>query len=147
MDRNYILNGAEIGYVTRYELDIYDNNGKPVNQHIIRDIGSMKNIEDECLDYAEMVDIFNELKSDDNLYGIASEERCKWYEHTDEMKKFSRKHPDFVFALHGEGEETDDIWTKYFHNGKLQVCIPQLVWPDFDIKEFIERENNERTSV
>lgn len=43
----------------------------------------------------------------------------KWYEHNKDMKEISLKFPDVLFTLNGEGEETGDIWRKYFKNGKI----------------------------
>ncbi len=37
-----------------------------------------------------------------------SEESCKWYNHQDELKKFSLLHPEALFKLSGEGEESGE---------------------------------------
>lgn len=47
-------------------------------------------------------------------YGI------KWYDALDHMKTISTMYPDVLFTLDGEGEESGDIWTAYFKNGKMQ---------------------------
>lgn len=49
-------------------------------------------------------------------------EETSWYEHEDDLKLFSKKYPSIVFELNGTGEETFDIWTKYFKNGRMQFC-------------------------
>ena len=59
-------------------------------------------------------------------------ERCKWYEWEEDLRAFSVKHPDVLFKLHGEGEESEDIWDAYFQNGKMQLCKAQIVIPPFD---------------
>lgn len=46
------------------------------------------------------------------------DEACKWYEWEDNMKTLSRKFPQAVFQLNGEGEEQGDIWIAFFENGK-----------------------------
>ena len=47
------------------------------------------------------------------------ESPCKWYEHEEEMKALSKEHPHVLFILDGEGEESGDIWRKYFRAGKM----------------------------
>lgn len=47
-------------------------------------------------------------------------ESCKWYSHTQDLRLFSKTYPDVVFELHGEGEETGDIWNEYFKDGQSQ---------------------------
>lgn len=49
-----------------------------------------------------------------------SQESCKWYEHESDMKAMSAVFPDVLFKLHGEGEESGDIWNAYYLNGKSQ---------------------------
>jgi hypothetical protein len=38
----------------------------------------------------------------------------KWYEHDHHMEVISREYPDILFILTGEGEESGDVWRKYF---------------------------------
>jgi hypothetical protein len=57
---------------------------------------------------------------------------CKWYEHEEEIIEFSKLYPDVLFTLNGEGEESGDIWTKYFLNGKMQYERATIVINPFD---------------
>lgn len=63
--------------------------------------------------------------------GYALQE-SKWYEHEQDLKKFSKEHPDTLFELSGQGEDSGDIWKKYFKGGKMQVCKAQLTIDPFD---------------
>ena len=62
---------------------------------------------------------------------------CKWYEHEKHMKELSKIYPETTFLLEGEGEESGDIWQKYFKNGKMQVCKAEIVFPAFDESKLV----------
>lgn len=57
---------------------------------------------------------------------------CKWYDHETEVAQFSKIYPDVLFELSGEGEESGDIWKKYFKNGKMQLCQVKMTFDPFD---------------
>ena len=59
-----------------------------------------------------------------NAYG-----RCKWYNHSFDMVNISRQFPDMVFKLCGDGEESEDMWHEYFHNGTTEECHAQIIFP------------------
>lgn len=60
---------------------------------------------------------------------------CKWYDHESNLKMFSKEYPDYLFELSGEGEESGDIWKKYFHDGKIQTCKSVITFEKFDEKK------------
>jgi hypothetical protein len=72
----------------------------------------------------------------DFFYAVDAEGRttdsCKWYDHEAEIAKFSKIYPDVLFELSGEGEESGDIWKKYFRDGKMQRCDVEMTFPPFD---------------
>ncbi len=59
-------------------------------------------------------------------------ESSKWYEHEEEVKAFSLDHPESLFTLNGIGEESPDVWVKYFKNGKMQVSRAEIILAPFD---------------
>lgn len=62
-------------------------------------------------------------------------EPAKWYEHEMDFLEFSKKYPDVIFQLSGEGEEAGDLWIKYFKNGKMQKREAKITYESYDEKE------------
>ena len=99
-----------MGYYTRHELEVIEGSNDLIAE-----------LRTEC-------DEANYALDDTG----GSEESCKWYSHDIDMKRFSEKHPEALFRLSGEGEESGDIWQEYYRGGKRQVCKARIVIPDFD---------------
>ena len=45
----------------------------------------------------------------------------KWYDYEEDMRLLSYRFPDVVFELHGDGEESEDVWTHYYKGGRVQT--------------------------
>lgn len=60
------------------------------------------------------------------------ESHITWYEHEEDLKKFSKKYPDLVLQLSVEGENQGDIADKYFKNGKMQICRAKIDFDPYD---------------
>lgn len=101
-----------MGYYTKYELRS--------NPDII-----------ETEDFKEKFNII----AGDGEYDYVLTEDCKWYEHEENMRAISKLHPETLFMLDGEGEESGDIWRKYFFDGRMQYCEAKIVFEDFNEKE------------
>ena len=63
---------------------------------------------------------------------------CKWYDHNDDLTAFSESHPNAIFLLSGEGEESGDIWRLYVKNGKSINQRARMVYDDFDLSDLDE---------
>lgn len=79
-----------MGYYTKFKLKV---------------IKGVKNI-----DYEEDIS--------ENTSGGFGEE-CKWYSFEEEMRAYSLNHPEVIFRIDGEGEESGDLWRAWFKEGKM----------------------------
>lgn len=98
-----------MGYYTRFELEV---------------IGQ----EDFSIDHEKEIT----LNTDYAEWNSCFEGEIKWYDHTDDMIDYSLKYPNLIFKLMGRGEEEDDIWVKYFKNGKFQYCRAKITFDEYD---------------
>ena len=99
-----------MGYYTSHELDVVEG-----------DYSLIVKLRDECEDAQYALDCNGDTY-----------QSCKWYGHETDMKRFSEKHPEALFKLSGEGEESGDIWDEYYRDGKVQVCKARIVKPVFN---------------
>jgi hypothetical protein len=60
---------------------------------------------------------------------------AKWYDYDKHMRELSEIYPGELFKLSGEGEESGDIWEAYYKNGKGVVYRPEIMMPEFNIKD------------
>lgn len=117
-----------MGYYTNYKLSIL-NKDKPDYDKLNTFIEQNKDNESEELPNGKVLSYpLNYLLE---LFDEGSEP-TKWYDHEDDMKEFSRMFPNLVFELSGEGEESGDIWKKYFRDGKMQKCEAKIIFDSFD---------------
>ena len=95
-----------MGYSTRYELTV----GCPED--------TFTQIKDRIAVISDYEDPF--------------EDRIKWYDHDLHMRQVSLEFPGVLLTLNGEGEESEDIWVKYYLNGKMQYERAKIVLGPFD---------------
>jgi len=95
-----------MGYYTNYSLSVVDGG-------------------DYKTDYEEEI---QELSG----YGSLTFDAIKWYDHEKDMLNYSLQKPEVTFLLEGEGEETGDIWRKYFKNGKMFQTKAELRFEYYD---------------
>lgn len=56
----------------------------------------------------------------------------KWYDNEIDMCRISKKYPNILFTLYGDGEESDDLWVKYWLNGKYQFSGAHITYDQFN---------------
>lgn len=57
---------------------------------------------------------------------------AKWYDHENDMRELSECFPGTIFTLEGEGEESGDLWRKYFLRGKMQGVHAEIIFEEFN---------------
>ena len=62
-----------------------------------------------------------------------SNDSIKWYDYQSNMSDISRKYPNHVFKLTGDGEDYDDKWQAVFVNGNYQQVYAELIYPTINI--------------
>ena len=136
-----------MGYYTTYNLHIDTPHIRISDEEILKELKQKISKEREL----ELLDILrNKISAEDiikdfrNTYEDANyaidedgccNESCKWYDHEKELLEFSKKYPSVLFILEGEGEESGDIWKKYFKNGKAQYAKAKLIFEEYDEKK------------
>lgn len=58
----------------------------------------------------------------------------KWYTHHNNMIELSKLFGNIIFCLYGDGEETGDLWLRYYLNGKCQIAGAKVVYGEFNPK-------------
>lgn len=70
-------------------------------------------------------------------------ESLTWYEHEKDILALSKEHPNLLFHLQGEGEESGDIWKKWFRNGKSVTAQARIVFDEPDLDTVLPSANVE----
>lgn len=69
-------------------------------------------------------DFDNLLKDIDEETGLRFSEdttqEAKWGDYEEDCLKLSKKYPDLIFQIDGDGENSDDLWAERFHNGDCE---------------------------
>lgn len=90
---------------------------------------------DELTEY-KMFDVLGEISdygtslSDDlKRYGVTN---AMWYDWKDHIIELSRRFPEVLITVHGEGEDGGDIWVAYAKGGKFYTEQAKIVFSAFD---------------
>ena len=91
----------------------------------------------EALDKLPDADVLARVTDDLNYGGMLSDS-IKWYDHEDHMSDISAAIPDVYFILNGDGEDSDDLWRKYFFNGRIYAYYSMI--PDQEMSRKVSEE-------
>lgn len=71
--------------------------------------------------------------NEDDFYGLG-DDAYTWYmsEHDEPMRKLSAEFPFVLFTLEGRGQDSGDIWKKYYLGGRVHYAKAKIVIEDFD---------------
>lgn len=117
-----------MGYMTSFSLEW--SSTKPGTKPCAHCSGTGKiDIEDAIQEYVNNEKIL--YAGTESLLDVLGDS-CKWYEHEEDMRRVSKVFPSVLFTLRGEGEESGDIWVKYFKDGKMQVAKAEIKLGPFD---------------
>jgi hypothetical protein len=116
-----------MGYYTHYSMDARNLNEKEFDA-LIDACKERQIVASDTNKYG----VFDNYSYDisDNSVVFESYEACKWYEHDKDMIEISSMFPNAVFCLHGEGEESDDLWNTYYSNGEYETCCAHIIYDE-----------------
>src|SRR3990172_1560959 len=120
-----------MSYLTQYYLEIEAKGFLPSCEHKPASTCTF------CPDCGKKNDPFAMPLADHiyTLVGISLEDPQQWYDHEIEMLTISKQYPQALIILTGYGEEYDDIWRKYFKQGKVQKTTAKIIFELFDPKK------------
>lgn len=112
-----------MGYSTYFDLTVHDL--------------KMNKLEDEV--EMSVISKFREV-SERASYAFDESGCCQvdvnWYNYEEELQEFSKQFPEYIFELHGDGEDSTDNWKLYVLNGVCQAAHGEIIWPEFDEEYF-----------
>ena len=100
--------------------------------------GNSPTIEDVAAKAAEILDETTPgTREHENNAGywagtLTGDNICKWYEHEVQMARLSREWPQTMLELSGKGEDDEDLWKKYFLNGRVHAVTAQVTYQPFN---------------
>lgn len=136
-----------MGYYTYYELSIDDTQFQSENEK--KKNAEIKEIQESSISDALKEKLIGEINNSYKSSFVTQNDvvefltfnpfsgQCKWYENTDDMCNVSKKYPNVLFILTGNGEEPEDMWVKYFMNGKVQIEKAVITYGKFDPKKLV----------
>ena len=117
-----------MGYYTTFELRVQNKEqDTPENVQAIQDAI----IEQES---------DNRHVFDNDGQSVWSDGGIKWYEYTEHLIEISKKLPNLVIQVDGEGEEVGDIWRAFWKDGLVQEVKRTVIVEDFDEKKLKKLE-------
>lgn len=62
-------------------------------------------------------------------YGTLTTEEVKWYDCDKDMVTISKLHPNTLFTVEGDGEDSDDFWKSWYYRGNGQRTVGAIQFP------------------
>lgn len=122
-----------MGYYTWFEMSVRENKGNYKVDDIVQ---YMKKEFDECgvkfYPFECAIESLDGDDSDASYFGLICDQSSKWYDCDEDMLEMSKAFPEIVFCLHGEGEAPEDLWDRYYKNGKMQNCKAVITYEEYD---------------
>lgn len=100
-----------MGYYTYFTMEIETKNRVAVSEQITNKVAD------------RLKDLIGIERLDGVHDGHMDIGDLKWYNSEDDMYRISKEFPNLVFHLHGDGEESGDIWERHWHDGLVQECF------------------------
>ncbi len=109
-----------MGYCTAYNLDLLTVDGESILKDSV--------VQDGVVELLREMGVIGYALND----VLMCHDNVRWYSHEDDMLEVSKQFPNVLFCLHGQGDDSEDIWDEYFLNGKSQYCRAEITIPPFD---------------
>lgn len=120
-----------MGYYTYYDLKVKNVDTEEKFKQIVSEL-EQKNIIRYALEDGE-------YNPNQRSALFVSSDCRKWYECENDMSEISKKIPECVFVLYGQGEENGDLWCEHFENGSYE----RVYVDDIDPETVGEDHNND----
>jgi hypothetical protein len=121
-----------MGYYTAYSIEVYEKDDilakhacdlLEVNDELDIELGKV---------LLEITDDFSSYEKDIRFSELIMDDVKKWYDHDDDMIEISKRYPNYVFVLDGNGEDYDDLWRTYYWDGRMQYCPARIVYEEYN---------------
>lgn len=117
-------------YYTYYTGDIYNSCDPELERKVAKAISELKYYSYKW-----------KYREPTNIDSVIGDDSHKWYNYAEDMKEVSKKFPNAIIHIHGEGEDALDVWDAYFKNGKYIIQKVEIIYPNFSPRLFDEIED------
>ena len=126
-----------MGYYTQHTLTV-----TPSEHYTVAEIAkAIKEEEDNIFYGVERVG--NDLLTDESHYEFTlyPRDEVKWYDEETDMIEFSKRFPEAIFQVYGEGEEQEDVWRQEYMNGYMRDQHIIVTWSDWSVVNPEDKNN------
>lgn len=115
-------------YMTTYELKVQNVQKDRFQEllNVLRDMSIVDDVLDEG-DYYE--------KPKDAIFYASNE--STWDDHDQDMLSISKQFPEMIFKLKGDGQDREDMWETYYHDGLKEECRAVIQYPEPKIIDWV----------